>query len=138
MLLHLPIVVLATLSPVTVSDTALTFDIVKECRYEGGSAANVEQCLRDEAAALGQLKTEWAQSVGAEKRCCTVTTQIGGFASYVELLTWKWRAALRAPRAPRTDAPQGQGSAGQVHVGPDRVVEDWPSHRAPRVPQVAP
>jgi hypothetical protein len=46
-----------------------------------------ERCLRDEAAALGQLKTEWAQSVGAEKRSCMVTTQIGGFASYVELLT---------------------------------------------------
>ena len=43
--------------------------------------------MRDEAAALGQLKTEWAQSVGAEKRSCMVTTQIGGFASYVELLT---------------------------------------------------
>ena len=88
MLLHLPIVVLATLSPTAVSDTVPTFDILKECRYEGGSAANVEQCLRDEAAAQGQLKTEWAQSVGAEKRSCMVTTtQIGGFASYVELLT---------------------------------------------------
>jgi hypothetical protein len=86
MLLHLPILVLATLSPVAVSDTVPTFDILKECRYESGSAANVEQCLRDEAA-LGQLKTEWAQSVGAEKRSCMVTTQIGGFASYVELLT---------------------------------------------------
>ena len=87
MLLHLPIVVLATLSPFAVSDTVPTFDIVKECRYEGGSAANVEQCLRDEVATLGQLKTEWAQSVGAEKRSCMATTQIGGFASYVELLT---------------------------------------------------
>jgi len=87
MLLHLPILVLATLSPVAVSDTVPTFDIVKECRYESGSAANVEQCLRDEAAALGQLKTEWAQSVGAEKRSCMVTMQIGGFGSYVELLT---------------------------------------------------
>jgi hypothetical protein len=87
MLLHLPIVVLATLSPVAVSDTVPTFDIVKECRYEGGSAANVEQCLRDEASALEQLETEWAQSAGAEKRSCMVLTQIGGFASYVELLT---------------------------------------------------
>ena len=43
MLLHLPIVVLATLSPFAVSDTVPTFDIVKECRYEGGSAANVER-----------------------------------------------------------------------------------------------
>ena len=87
MLLHLPIVILATLSPIHVSDTVPTFDIVRECRYEGGSAANIEQCSQDETAALGQLKTEWVQFVGAEKRSCMDTTQIGGSASYVELLT---------------------------------------------------
>jgi hypothetical protein len=56
--------------------------------------------LRDEVATLGQLKTEWAQSVGAEKRSCIVTTQIGGFASYVELLTCLEMAGsvTRAPR----------------------------------------
>ena len=52
MLLHLPIVILTTLSPVAVADTAPTFDIVRECRFEGGSAANVDQCARDEAQAL--------------------------------------------------------------------------------------
>jgi hypothetical protein len=87
MLLHLPIAILATLSPIHVSDTVPTFDIVRECRYEGGSAANVERCSQDETAALGQLKTEWLQFVGADKRSCVETTQIGGFASYVELLT---------------------------------------------------
>jgi hypothetical protein len=87
MLLHLPIAILATLSPIHVSDTMPTFDIATECRYEGGSAANVEQCSRDEAAALGQLKTEWLQFVAADKRFCMETTQIGGFASYFELLT---------------------------------------------------
>src|SRR5882672_8196827 len=87
MLLHLPIVILATLSPIDVSDTVPTFDIARECRYEGGSAGNVEQCSQDEAAAMRQLKTEWVQFVGADKRSCMVTTQIGGFASYVELLT---------------------------------------------------
>src|SRR5712664_3023044 len=87
MLLHLPIAILATLSPIHVSDTVPTFDIARECHYEGGSAANVEQCSQDEAAALRQLKTEWVQFVGADKRPCVETTQIGGFASYVELLT---------------------------------------------------
>jgi len=48
MLLHLPIVILATLSPIHVSDTVPTFDIVKECRYESGSTANVERCSQDE------------------------------------------------------------------------------------------
>jgi hypothetical protein len=87
MLLHLPIVILATLSPIHVSDTVPTFDIARECRYEGGPAANVERCSQDETAALGQLKTEWVQFVGPDKRSCMETTQIGGFASYVELLT---------------------------------------------------
>src|SRR5258707_13692874 len=87
MLLHLPIAIMATLSPIPVADTVPTFDIARECRYEGGSAANVEQCSRDEAAALRQLKTEWVQFVGAAKRPCVETTQIGGFASYLELLT---------------------------------------------------
>ena len=44
MLLHLSIAIMATLSPIAVSDTVPTFHIVKECRYEGGSAANVERC----------------------------------------------------------------------------------------------
>src|SRR5260221_10834271 len=87
MLLHLPIAIMATLSPIPVADTVPTFDIARECRYEGGSAANVEQCSRDEAAALGQLTTEWVQVVGADKQSCMETTQIGGFASYVELLS---------------------------------------------------
>lgn len=87
MLLHLPIAILATLSPIPVSDTVPTFNIARECRYEGGSAANIEQCSQDEAAALAQLKTEWAQFGGADQKTCMVTATTGGFASYVELLT---------------------------------------------------
>jgi hypothetical protein len=87
MLPHLPIVILATLSPIHVSDTVPTFDIVKECRYESGSTANVERYSQDETVALGQLRTEWPQFSGADKRSCMEMTQIGGFASYVALLT---------------------------------------------------
>ncbi len=88
MLLHLPIAILATLSPIPVSDTVPTFDIVRECRYEGGSAANVERCSQDETTALAQLRTEWAQFAGTDQKTCMVTTTTtGGFASYVELLT---------------------------------------------------
>jgi hypothetical protein len=88
MLLHLPIAILATLSPIHVSDTVPTFDIVRECRYEGGSAANVERCSQDETTALAQLRTEWAQFAGTDQKTCMVTTTTtGGFASYVELLT---------------------------------------------------
>jgi hypothetical protein len=87
MLLHLPIAILVTLSPIAVSDTVPKFDIVRECRFEGGSSVSFERCSQDETAALAQLTTEWAQFVGADRRLCVATATIGGFASYVELLT---------------------------------------------------
>ena len=46
MLLHLPIVILATLSPVAVSDTVPQFDIARECRSEGGSKAILRKMRR--------------------------------------------------------------------------------------------
>jgi hypothetical protein len=39
MLLHLPVAVLTTLLPIPVSHSVPKFDIVKECRFEGGSSA---------------------------------------------------------------------------------------------------
>src|SRR5260370_31543018 len=87
MLLHLPIAILATLSPIPVSDMVPTFDIVKECRYEGGSATNVERCSQDETAARARLTTEWPQFAGTDQKPCMVTTTTGGFAGHVQLLS---------------------------------------------------
>ena len=87
MLLHLPIVILATLSPTAVSDSVPQFDIVRECRFEGGSKANFERCSQDETAALSELRKEWAQSSGTDQKTCMSTTMTAGFTSYVELLT---------------------------------------------------
>jgi hypothetical protein len=87
MLLHLPIAILATLSPVPVSNTVPTFEMVRECRFEAGSVVDFDRCSRDEAAALEQLKHEWARVVGTDKKTCVGETTTGGFASYVELLT---------------------------------------------------
>jgi len=87
MLLHLPIAILATLSPVAVSDTVPKFDIVRECRFEGGSTTEIDRCSDDEGAALRQLEKEWAQFVGVDRRSCTATATTSDVASYVELLT---------------------------------------------------
>jgi hypothetical protein len=87
MLLHLPIAILATLSPIAVSDTVPKFDTVRECNFEGGPRADVARCSRDEAAALRQLQQAWAQYASADRKACTAEATIGGFASYVELLT---------------------------------------------------
>jgi len=87
MLLYLPIVIMAMLSPVAVSDTVPKFDIVTECRFEGGSTVELDRCSEDEGAAFRELQQAWAQFAGADKRNCLAAATIGGFASYVELLT---------------------------------------------------
>jgi hypothetical protein len=86
MLLHLPIVILATLSPVAVSDTVPKFDIVKECRFEGDATTDFDRCRQDEAIALKQLMSSWTQFAGSDRSTCVASTTIGGFSSYVDLL----------------------------------------------------
>jgi hypothetical protein len=87
MLLHLPIAILVAFSPVAVSDAVPKFDIVGECRLEGGSTVEFDRCSQDEAAALEELKANWAQFAGVDKSTCLSAATVGGFASYVELLT---------------------------------------------------
>ena len=87
MLLRLPIAILAALSPIAVSSSVPQFDIARECRFEGGSTATFERCSQDEATALAQLTTEWAQFADTDQKTCMVATTTSGFASYVELLT---------------------------------------------------
>jgi hypothetical protein len=87
MLLHLPIAILATLLPISVSDTVPKFDTVRECSFEGGPSVDVARGSRDEAAALRQLQEAWAQYSGADRKACTAEATIGGFASHVDLLS---------------------------------------------------
>ena len=112
MLLHLPIAILATLSPIPVSNTVPTFDTVRECRFEAGSVVDFDRCSRDEAVALRQLKQAWTRFTGAERTTCVDETTIGGFASYVDLLTCLEMArdvvsANNNPQDPRTKSGSG-------------------------------
>ena len=124
MLLHLPIAILATLSPVAVSDTVPKFDIVRECRFEAGSTVDFGRCSQDEAEALEQLKANWAQFAGVDKSTCLSAATVGGRASYVELLTCLEMAreannADKNPRDPkRTDPMRSVGPGVTVGVGP--------------------
>jgi hypothetical protein len=124
MLLHLPIAIMATLSPVAVSDTVPKFDIVKECRFEGGSSVEFDRCSQDEAAALEQLKANWAQFTGVDKSYCLSAATVGGLASYVDLLTCLEMAREanntdENPRDPkRTDPMRSVGPGVTVGVGP--------------------
>jgi hypothetical protein len=85
MLLHLPIIMLATLSPITVSDTVPKLNIAKECRFEGGTSAVFDRCSKDEADAFQQLQTEWPQFAEADRNACFTEATVGGVASYVDL-----------------------------------------------------
>ena len=124
MLLHLPIAILATLSPVAVSDTVPKFDIVRECRFEGGSTDEFGRCSQDEAAALEQLKASWARFTGVDKSACLSMATVAGIASYVELLTCLEMAREanntdKNPRDPRRSDPmRSVGPGVTVGVGP--------------------
>jgi hypothetical protein len=123
MFLHLPIAILATFSPIVVSDTVPKFDIVRECRIEGGPSVDQARCSRDEAAALRQLQDAWAQYASEDRKACTAETTTGDFASYVELLTCLEMAREanntgKNPRdAKRTDAVRTFGPGLTVGVG---------------------
>jgi len=104
MLLHLPIAILTTLSPIPVSDTVPKFDIVTECRFEGGSSKVFDRCHHDEAEALRQLQAEWPQFSGGNKSVCLAEATNGGVSSYVELIICLEMARdasnTTSPRAP--------------------------------------
>jgi hypothetical protein len=107
MLLHLPIAIIATLSPIAISDTVPKFDIARECRFESDSSNAVDRCARDEADARQQLETEWPQFVRADRSACLGEATIGGFASYVDLLICLEMA--RDARIADTDTPGSPG-----------------------------
>jgi hypothetical protein len=86
MLLHLSIAILATLSPIAISDTLPAFDIAKECRFESESSKAFDRCSHDETDALQQLQAEWPQFADGDRSACFTEATVGGFASYVELL----------------------------------------------------
>jgi hypothetical protein len=85
MLLHLPIVLASMLSPVAATEAVPKFDIVRECRFEGGSTAAFDRCSEDEATALKKLQSRWAQFSDADKKTCIASATIGNLASYVDL-----------------------------------------------------
>jgi hypothetical protein len=119
MFLHLPVVILTTLSPIAISDTVPKFDIAKECHFESESSAVYERCAQDETDARRKLETEWPEFIGAHRSSCLVETTIGDSASYVELLIClemardvdkedaNAREPVKAESAPSTPAETG-------------------------------
>ncbi|QDW41276.1 hypothetical protein FFI89_031645 [Bradyrhizobium sp. KBS0727] len=61
MLIHLPIVILASLHPIAGANAVPQFDIARECRDEGDTKEMQQRCTDDEAQARKQLQAEWMQ-----------------------------------------------------------------------------
>jgi hypothetical protein len=80
------------------------FDIEATCRSAQALTAEdrdpVQGCLRDEADAERQLRTIWGSTAAAQRETCAAESQVGGFPSYVEVLTCLQLAQGVAP-APR-------------------------------------
>jgi hypothetical protein len=87
MLIHLPIVILASLHPIAAANTVPTFDITRECRSEGGPTDVQQRCAADEAQARDQLQQEWSQFTPTARLQCNGEASSDGTASYVEFLT---------------------------------------------------
>lgn len=87
MLIHLPIIILASLHPIAIADAVPQFDIVRECQGEGGTKEAEQRCATDEMNARDQLRAEWVQFSSSSKLQCIGETSIDGTSSYVELLT---------------------------------------------------
>jgi hypothetical protein len=127
MFVHLPIAIMAALTPVAVSDTVPKFDIARECRLESGLNADYDRCSEDEGSALRELQKMWTQFAAADKRSCIATTMIGGFVSYVELLVCLQiardvRDENHSPGEPQTtDAMRPHAPGVTVGVGHDPV-----------------
>jgi hypothetical protein len=47
----------------------------------------VETCLRDETAARSELQAQWARFNESQRRICAEQTHVGGYPSYVDVLT---------------------------------------------------
>jgi hypothetical protein len=87
MLLHLPIIIVASLQPTAVADAVPKFDIARECQSEGDTKEMQDQCAADERQARDQLQKEWTQFGASDKAECYRETNTDGTPSYVEFLT---------------------------------------------------
>ncbi len=87
MLLHLPITIMLALPVTPVADSVPKFDMMRQCRSEGGEQAAVDRCMADESDALQQVQTLWTQSAPKDKTDCTQEASGDGTGSYVELQT---------------------------------------------------
>jgi hypothetical protein len=87
MLMHLPIIVAATLYATPVADSVPKFDIVHECQAEANTQETQQHCVESEKQAFEQVQKEWTSFDAPSRGRCSQEASMGGAGSYAELLT---------------------------------------------------
>jgi hypothetical protein len=76
---------------VLAADQVPKLDTDKSCHAAAAAAAvvnrNEDVCKKDERDALAKLEQQWGQFTPAQRTRCGSLVRLGGFPSYVELLT---------------------------------------------------
>ncbi len=76
---------------ISVAQQLPTFDIEATCRAAHSLGPEdrdpYQGCMKDEGAARSELQRQWAQVEAANRATCVEETGIGGYPSYVEVLT---------------------------------------------------
>ena len=86
-----------------------TIAIERTCRtaqpLDSQDTQPVEHCTQEEREARAQLEAQWAKFAADKQRLCVEQTNLGGYPSYVEVLTclqmYEWGASGAAPRPKR-------------------------------------
>jgi hypothetical protein len=90
MLIPIKAITLGAALTMPVVDRVPTFDTRPTCAdaaKEISVTRTVEICQRSEQQARDQLASQWAKFPAGDRQTCVATTRIGGFPSYVQVLT---------------------------------------------------
>ena len=83
-------ITLGAVLTVAAADSVPTFDTRPTCAdaaTEISVTRTVELCQQSEQQARAALASQWGSFPNADKQTCVGTTRIGGFPSYVQVLT---------------------------------------------------
>jgi hypothetical protein len=90
MSMYLAAAMLGTVLTVATADSVPTLNTHPTCAGADGvlsGTRNVASCEQSEQAARDTLGTEWRKFSAPDRRDCIAETNIGGFPSYVQVLT---------------------------------------------------
>ncbi|MHC2020289.1 hypothetical protein [Methylobacterium sp. CM6247] len=89
-MLALPALLIELTLALPIADRVPVFDVEPGCRdattLMALDAGRQKLCLADEATAHAQVAKQWASYPAQDRTRCTAEAQLGGLASYVDLL----------------------------------------------------